>query len=127
MLDTSEVESFISREFIRNCSVIMQRELEYLGAPSDVRQMFFGGNKNDAKFFNEKKLINLKRDKIRFKATNYDKNGEIFCSKCGHKKLAKIKLTDTGFGRSLDPEDKGYFMAVCECKCVLSKKEIRQN
>lgn len=72
----------------------------------------------------EKNLIKLKRDKSRFKATDYDKNGEIFCSKCGHKKLAKIKRPDTGFGRSLDPESKGYFMAVCECKCGLSKKEI---
>ena len=75
----------------------------------------------------EKKLIKLKRDRSRFKATDYDKNGEIFCSKCGHKKLAKIKLPDTGFGKSLDPEGKGYFMAVCECKCGLSKKEIGQN
>lgn len=75
----------------------------------------------------EKNLIKLRRDKSRFKATDYDKNGEIFCSMCGHKKLAKIKLPDTGFGRSLDPEGKGYFMAVCECKCGLSKKEIEQK
>lgn len=56
MLDASEVESFISRDFMRNYSVIMQREREYLGAPRDVRQMFFGGGENDVKFLNGKKL-----------------------------------------------------------------------
>lgn len=56
MLDASEVESFISRDFMRNYSAIIQREREYLGVPSDVRQMFFEGGENDAKFLNGKKL-----------------------------------------------------------------------
>lgn len=75
----------------------------------------------------EQNLIRLKRDRSRFKATDYEKDDEIFCGKCHRRKLAKIKLPNTGFGKSLDPEGKGYFMAVCECDCGLSKKEKEQR
>ncbi len=69
---------------------------QYLGTQRNVRQMFLKVAKMVLSSLMEKNLIKLRRDKSRFKATDYDKNGKIFCSKCGHKKLAKLGYQTLG-------------------------------
>lgn len=49
LLDASEVESFIARDFMRNYNARLQHECEYLVAPPDVRRVFFEGGESDVK------------------------------------------------------------------------------
>ena len=64
-----------------------------------------------------------KRDKKRFNSSDYEKNGEIFCRKCGKKKLARIRLPCSDFGKALDRDGTGFLMALCECDCSRSGKQ----
>ena len=71
----------------------------------------------------EQIITSANRDKKRFNSSDYEKNGEIFCQKCGRRKLARIRLPCSDFGKALDRDGTGFLTVVCECNCGRSNKE----